>query len=81
MNEACVGVGDGVPPTEPLVDAGAEVGDPVGADVGEDAAAPQAVRAAALVIKSAVRWIRIEWFLSCFRECLLNDNLGAWLRD
>jgi hypothetical protein len=85
-------VGEGVSTTEPLVDAGEIVGDPVedvaedvaedvGEDLGEAVAAPQAARAAALAITSAVRWIRIEWFLSCFGVCLLNDHLFAWLRD
>jgi hypothetical protein len=81
MNEEGVGVGDGVATTEPLVDAGEDVGDPVGEDVREGVAAPQAARAAALAITRAVGWIRIEWFLSCFGVCLLNDQLFAWLRD
>ena len=77
-------MGDGVPPTEPLVDTGEEAGEevaPVDEDLGEAVAAPQAARAAALVITSAVCWIRIEWFPSCFGECLLNDQVFAWLRD
>jgi hypothetical protein len=74
-------VGEGVPATEPLVDAGADVGEDLREDLGEAVAAPQAARAAALVISSAVRWIRIGMFPSCFGECLLNDHLFAWLRD
>jgi hypothetical protein len=81
MNDERVGVGDGVATTEPLVDAGEDVGDPVGEDVREGVAAPQAARPAALAITRAIRWIRIEWFLSCFGVCLLNDQLFAWLRD
>jgi hypothetical protein len=80
-NEARVGVGEGVPATEPPVDAGEDAGDSVGEDLGAGVAAPQAASAAAMAISSAVRWIRIEWFLSCFGECLLNDHLFAWLRD
>jgi hypothetical protein len=59
-NEVRVGVGDGVPPPGPLV--GAVDG------VGEDVVAPQAARATALAITSAVRWIRIVGLLSFF-EC------------
>lgn len=58
--EGRVGVGDGVAATEPLVDAGADVGDSVGEDLDGAVAAPQAARAVALAITSAIRWIRIE---------------------
>ena len=82
-NEVCVGVGEGVPTTELLVGVGEDVGDTVGADVGdpvgEDVAAPQAVRAAALAITRAVRWIRIEWCLSFFGVCIRNDHLFVWV--
>ena len=82
-NEGRVGVGEGVGTTEPLVDAGDVVGEDVGEELDGAVAAPQAARAAALVISSAVRWIRIESFLSFLSslgECLLNDHFFAWLR-
>jgi hypothetical protein len=77
-NEEPVGVGVGVPPTEPLAGAGEEVGGDVGEGVGdpagEDVAVPQAVSAAAVAITRAVRWIRIEWFLSFLGVCRRNDH-------
>jgi hypothetical protein len=71
-NEEPVGVGLGVPPTEPRAGAGEDVGGDAGEGLGDpargDGAVPQAARAAAVAITRAVCWIRIEWFLS-FSEC------------
>jgi hypothetical protein len=80
-NEGRVGTGEGVPTTEALVGVDEGVADTAGEDLGEGVAAPQPARAAAPAITSAVRWILIEWFPSCFGECLLNDHPFAWLRD
>jgi hypothetical protein len=78
-NEALVGVGMDVPPTEPLVGVGEDVGGDVGEGVGDpardDGAAPQAARAAALAITRAIRWFGIEWFLSFLGVCRGNDDL------
>jgi hypothetical protein len=80
-NEGRVGVGEGAAPTEPLVDAGEDVGEDGGDPVGEDVAAPQAARTAALAITRAVCWIRIEWFPSFFGVCMWNDTSSFGLRD
>jgi hypothetical protein len=77
-NEEFGGAGVGVAPTEPLVGVGEDVGGDVGEGVGdparEDGAVPQAARAAAVAITRAVRWIRIEWFLSFLGVCRRNDR-------
>ena len=73
-NDGRAGVGEGVAATEVLVGVGEAVGGAVGDADGDGVAAPQAARAAALAISSAVRWIRIESFLSFFGVCLRNDR-------
>ena len=70
-------MGEGVPTTEALVGVGEAVADIAGEDLGEGVAVPQPARAAAPAITRAVRWILIEWFLSCFGECLFNDHSVA----
>src|SRR5580700_9320999 len=88
-NESLVGAVEGVP-TGALVGAGENVGDAVGADVGapvgdvvdpvgNEVAIPQAARAVAPAITRAIRWIRIEWFLSCFGVCMRNQHLFVWV--
>jgi hypothetical protein len=83
MNDAGVAVGEGVATTETLVGAAEGLDEDTGADVGDGfgagVVAPQAARAAALATTSAVRWIRIEWVLSCFGVCTRNDHFFVWV--